>query len=191
MSEEAADFSSRRRSPRWGRSPRPGEALRRGARRREGLRQDRRARFTARKVDVLVIGGAMANTFSRRGQTFGKSLDRGGLARPRTNDPGKGAGAEGRGCPSGRRRRRAKHGGRRGRGRGRGGSPREPHGPRHRAEDDRAFRAHARRAKSVFWNGPMGLFEKRPFSKGTFAIAHRLPLPTRSPSSAAATARQR
>lgn len=30
------------------------------------------------------------------------------------------------------------------------------------------------RAKSVFWNGPMGLFEKQPFSKGTFAIAHAL-----------------
>jgi phosphoglycerate kinase len=30
------------------------------------------------------------------------------------------------------------------------------------------------KAKSVFWNGPMGLFEKQPFSKGTFAIAHAL-----------------
>jgi phosphoglycerate kinase len=30
------------------------------------------------------------------------------------------------------------------------------------------------KAKSVFWNGPMGLFEKEPFSKGTFAIAHAL-----------------
>lgn len=30
------------------------------------------------------------------------------------------------------------------------------------------------KAKSVFWNGPMGLFEKQAFSKGTFAIAHAL-----------------
>jgi phosphoglycerate kinase len=30
------------------------------------------------------------------------------------------------------------------------------------------------KAKSVFWNGPMGLFEKQPFSKGTFAVAHAL-----------------
>jgi len=30
------------------------------------------------------------------------------------------------------------------------------------------------KAKSVFWNGPMGLFEKPAFSKGTFAIAEGL-----------------
>jgi phosphoglycerate kinase len=29
-------------------------------------------------------------------------------------------------------------------------------------------------AKTVFWNGPMGLFEKKPFSNGTFAIARAL-----------------
>lgn len=36
------------------------------------------------------------------------------------------------------------------------------------------FEALVGRAKSVFWNGPMGLFEKAPFSKGTFAVAHAL-----------------
>ncbi len=30
------------------------------------------------------------------------------------------------------------------------------------------------KAKTVFWNGPMGLFEKQPFSTGTFAIAKAL-----------------
>ena len=30
------------------------------------------------------------------------------------------------------------------------------------------------KAKSVFWNGPMGLFEKRPFSNGTFSVARAL-----------------
>ena len=30
------------------------------------------------------------------------------------------------------------------------------------------------KAKSVFWNGPMGLFEKPAFSKGTFAVARSL-----------------
>jgi phosphoglycerate kinase len=29
-------------------------------------------------------------------------------------------------------------------------------------------------AKSVFWNGPMGLFEKAPFSAGTFGVARAL-----------------
>jgi len=27
------------------------------------------------------------------------------------------------------------------------------------------------KAKTIFWNGPMGLFEKAPFSKGTFGVA--------------------
>jgi len=34
-----------------------------------------------------------------------------------------------------------------------------------------AFEKHIAKAKTVFWNGPMGLFEKAPFSKGTFAVA--------------------
>ncbi len=31
------------------------------------------------------------------------------------------------------------------------------------------------KAKTIFWNGPMGLFEKNAFSKGTFGIARSLP----------------
>ena len=30
------------------------------------------------------------------------------------------------------------------------------------------------KAKTVFWNGPMGLFEKPAFSNGTFAVARAL-----------------
>jgi phosphoglycerate kinase len=36
------------------------------------------------------------------------------------------------------------------------------------------FEKQIAKAKSVFWNGPMGLFEKEPFSKGTFAVARAM-----------------
>ncbi len=34
------------------------------------------------------------------------------------------------------------------------------------------FCAEVKKAKAVFWNGPMGLFEVPPFDTGTFAVAH-------------------
>ena len=37
-----------------------------------------------------------------------------------------------------------------------------------------AFAAAFEGAKTVFWNGPMGLFEKKPFSGGTFGLAKAL-----------------
>jgi phosphoglycerate kinase len=37
-----------------------------------------------------------------------------------------------------------------------------------------AFAARIASAKTVFWNGPMGLFEKEPFSAGTFGVARAL-----------------
>lgn len=36
------------------------------------------------------------------------------------------------------------------------------------------FRAHILRAKTLFWNGPMGVFEKPPFDAGTRAVADAL-----------------
>ena len=36
------------------------------------------------------------------------------------------------------------------------------------------FNKHFEKAGSVFWNGPMGLFEKPAYSKGTFAVARAL-----------------
>lgn len=38
-------------------------------------------------------------------------------------------------------------------------------------ETERLFRDRLRRAQAVFWNGPMGLFEKSIFAQGTLAIA--------------------
>ncbi len=34
-----------------------------------------------------------------------------------------------------------------------------------------AYSAEIKRARTVFWNGPMGVFEKEPFAKGTMAMA--------------------
>jgi phosphoglycerate kinase len=38
-------------------------------------------------------------------------------------------------------------------------------------ETVKVFSNEIRAAKTIFWNGPMGVFEMEPFSKGTFAIA--------------------
>ncbi len=36
------------------------------------------------------------------------------------------------------------------------------------------FAERLQKAKTVFWNGPMGVFEKEPFAEGTFAVARAL-----------------
>ena len=36
------------------------------------------------------------------------------------------------------------------------------------------YREEIKRAKTIFWNGPMGVFEKEPLSKGTFGVAKAL-----------------
>lgn len=38
----------------------------------------------------------------------------------------------------------------------------------------REFASRIKAAKTVFWNGPLGLFEKKPFSDGTFAVARAM-----------------
>ena len=43
--------------------------------------------------------------------------------------------------------------------------------PRHRARDARLFAERLARAKTVFWNGPMGVFEWPRFAEGTKAVA--------------------
>jgi phosphoglycerate kinase len=127
------------------------------------------------KVDVLVIGGAMANTFlAAKGIAMGKSLveeDKLAMARTilaRADEkkisivlPDDVVVAEGLDAPSGR--------------------VLDVHalgpsdmaldvGPSTVAAATKAFAA----AKTIFWNGPMGLFEKAPFAAGTNGIAQAL-----------------
>ncbi len=37
-----------------------------------------------------------------------------------------------------------------------------------------AYGAHIKTAKTIFWNGPMGLFENKNFAKGTMSMAHTI-----------------
>ena len=127
------------------------------------------------KVDRLLIGGAMAYTFFKsRGLPVGKSLvedDKLDAARAIEAD------AQERGVTlelpvdhvvaEQARGRRGERGARR---RRRG--DRRPDGRRHRAGDDRGVRrSSSRDAKTVVWNGPMGVFEIDAFAAGTNAVA--------------------
>ena len=59
-------------------------------------------------------------------------------------------------------------------------------------ESGRLFAAKIADARTVFWNGPMGVFEMAPYAEGTRAVAQALievTAPAGSPSSAAATRR--
>lgn len=38
----------------------------------------------------------------------------------------------------------------------------------------KAYSDHLKTAKTIFWNGPMGLFENKDFAKGTMSIAHTI-----------------
>ena len=48
---------------------------------------------------------------------------------------------------------------------------RRPDGPRHRAQNDCAYRSIIAGATTVTWNGPMGVFEIDAFAKGTIEVA--------------------
>lgn len=125
------------------------------------------------KVDALLIGGAMACTFFRAmGLETGRSLveedkvemardllDRAGtriiLPHDATVSPGLNGEARAHDV-------------------GRDGIPRDEAmydiGPRTAESYGRAIAS----AKTVLWNGPMGVFESPPFDKGTFAVAQAM-----------------
>lgn len=127
------------------------------------------------KVDQLIIGGAMANTFlAAKGAPMGKSLveeDKLALARTlltRAEDkkvevllPEDVIVAESLDATSGRTTDVA----------GIGASDMALDiGPKTVSRYGRALAS----SRTIFWNGPMGLFEKKPFSGGTFGVAEAM-----------------
>ena len=126
------------------------------------------------RVDPILIGGAMANTFLKaKGGHIGTLAGRGGqaarsrarsCARPSEaqvdvllpRDVVAAAGHQGGRGPRGARRWRCRR-----------ISRRSTSGPRRRAASPTRSRAR----KTIFWNGPMGVFEKEPFAAGTLAVA--------------------
>jgi phosphoglycerate kinase len=127
------------------------------------------------RVDVLVIGGAMANTFlAAQGKNMQSSLveaDKVALART-ILDKARDRGVEvllpvdvvvaaSTGASSGKAVRADSVP---------AGEMALDIGP----DSVRAFAARFGGARTIFWNGPMGLFEKAPFAAGTFGVARAI-----------------
>ena len=145
----------------------------RDRRRRQGLHQARPDRQPVAKVDVLVIGGAMANTFlAAQGHAMGKSLQEAEMHDTARDMLARREGAHCEillpvdlvvaaefeaGCADPHR------GDRRGAGRHDGAGCRAGHG----GGDE----ARLRRRSTLVWNGPLGAFETPPFDTATVAIA--------------------
>lgn len=127
------------------------------------------------KVNTLIIGGAMANTFLvAQGHTLGKSLvesDKTALARSlmqKAEDAGvelllptdlrAGAGLDAAEATV----------------LGPEGFPDDMLALDIGPESEKVFAEKVRRAGSVFWNGPMGLFENDAFAPGSIAIAEAM-----------------
>lgn len=126
----------------------------------------------AGRVDKILIGGAMANTFLKaRGASLGKSKieeDKLALARSFLKKADERAVqvllprdfvvATGKDAPEGRIAAL-------------GGVAADEMALDIGPETARGFADEIARARTVFWNGPMGVFEKPPFAAGTVAVA--------------------
>lgn len=123
-------------------------------------------------VDTLLIGGAMAYPFLKaKGNTVGKSLcsdedvalakqilasDKGGkIQLPKDHIVAEGLEGKPETCNS-------------------LSIPADKMGLDIGPETIRSYSDHLKTAKTIFWNGPMGLFESKNFAKGTMAIAHTI-----------------
>lgn len=123
-------------------------------------------------VDTLLIGGAMAYPFLKaKGATVGKSLcsdedvtlarqllaqDKGGkIQLPKDHITASGLEGAASPCPG-------------------TSIPEGMMGLDIGPETIRSYSDHIKTAKTIFWNGPMGLFESKAFAKGTMSIAHAI-----------------
>lgn len=123
-------------------------------------------------VDTLLIGGAMAYPFLKaKGVTIGKSLctdedvalakqllaaDRGGkIQLPKDHVTSAEFGGAPIPCPG-------------------TNIPADQMGLDIGNLTIKSYSDHLKTAKTIFWNGPMGLFENKDFAKGTMAIAHTI-----------------
>ena len=143
----------------------------RDRRRLQGLDQDRPAGNLVTKVDALVIGGGMANTFLHaQGVASASRWPRRTSPRPPAHH-GEGSAAN---CaiilpvdavvayilrPTPLACLRP------------GRDSRRRHDPRHRPAIDRALHAAIDDAATLVWNGPLGAFEMTPFDRGTMVAA--------------------
>ena len=127
------------------------------------------------EADTVVLVGGMANTFLlAQGVAVGKSLVEPDLLDTARERPGEGRRARRHRRAADRRRRRRR--------------ARRPRSRRRRCRrvgademildigpDTRArIAGRVAAARTVFWNGPIGVFEKEPFAAGTMAIARAL-----------------
>ena len=166
---EGGRASSRACSIPRGRSPRSSAAPR-------SRERSTRCASLARRADVLLVGGGMANHFVRAlGLPVGKSLleEDKVVARARDPRPLQGSGQDDRPAVGLRRRENPDDGGNAktvGINKIPDGLMALDIGPRTLEQFERLLGP----AKTIFWNGPMGVFEKPPFDKGTMAVApHR------------------